>query len=199
VVQNAALDAIMGRRSVRAFRPGQVGRDELDAILAAGQAAPYAWGDCRHFTVVQDRAVILRLNRAAIKAGSAFSPALRERFMAPGYDGTYGAPTVVIVSGNEETLQHEAVCAASVENMLVAAKSLGVGSCWAYFVIFAFNGEDGPALRAELGIREHYKPCASVLLGYEAEAARPQTPGGQGGAADERWKNGITFVPARPC
>jgi nitroreductase len=114
------------------------------------------------------------------------SDAHREMFSAPGFDGTYGAPVVVIISGNEGTIQYEGVCAASIQNMLVAAQSLGVASCWAYFPVFAFHGSEAGSWREELHISNGFKPCASVLLGYGAEAPAGET--------DERYANEIVYL-----
>lgn len=58
-MHNPVLDAIAARRSIRAYAKEQITSEQLDAILAAGLAAPSArntqpW----HFTAVQDAALI---------------------------------------------------------------------------------------------------------------------------------------------
>ncbi len=181
-----ALNAILSRRSCRAFKPDPLSEDGLATILEAGQAAPYVLPDSRHFSVLQDRSVISRLSEAAKSEGMKLGAFQRELFSAPGFDGTYGAPVVIILSGNESTVQYEAVCAASVQNMLIAAQSLGVASCWAYFPIFAFHGADATAWRSELRVPEGYRPCAAVLLGY-GKAEQMEQP-------DERYKNTISYI-----
>jgi hypothetical protein len=70
--------------------------------------------------------------------------------------------------------------------MLVAAQSLGVASCWAYFPVFAFHGSEAGSWREELHISNGFKPCASVLLGYGAEAPAGET--------DERYMNEIVYL-----
>ncbi|MDR1558115.1 MAG: nitroreductase family protein [Clostridiales bacterium] len=169
MITNETLDAIMSRRSVRGYKSEPIPPEILTAILEAGKAAPYVSPDSRHFTVIQDSDLISRLNKAAIEEGIKLGGTQREIFSRPGFNGTYGAPVVVILSGNKDTVQYEAVCAASVQNMLIAAQSLGVASCWAYFPIFVFHGEHAEEWLVELGVPEGYKPCASVLLGYGAE------------------------------
>ncbi|MDR1794694.1 MAG: nitroreductase family protein [Erysipelotrichaceae bacterium] len=187
--QNQTIETILNRRSIRSYKPDPISESDLNTIIEAGQRAPYVWEDCRHFTVVKDRDLISRLNAAAIKAGSAINKEMREIFQQPGFDGTYGAPCIIIVSGNEAALQHEAICGASIENMLIAAKALGLGSCWVYFVIFAFHGEDAASFKEELQIPEGFKPCAGVLLGYETEPFTEEE--------DVRWKNGVTFIKGK--
>ena len=80
----------------------------------------------------------------------------------------YGAPTLIIVSGDERApMPLDADCAAAMENMLLAAESIGVGSCWIFFVLLAFYSSQGSELRKELKIPESYKPYYSAVLGYK--------------------------------
>jgi nitroreductase len=182
---NETIRVIMQRRSVRSYKPDPIPEEILAAILEAGQAAPYVAPDSRHFCVIRDKNRVARLSESAKAEGMKLSDAHREMFSAPGFDGTYGAPVVVLISGNESTIQYEGICAASVQNMLVAAQSLGVSSCWAYFPIFAFHGDEADSWRKELHIPAGFKPCASVLLGYRAEELTEET--------DERYKNVIVY------
>jgi nitroreductase len=183
---NETIKAIIRRRSVRAYKPDPLPEETLAAILEAGQAAPYVMPDSRHFCVIRDKSRIARLSATAKAEGMKISDAHREMFSAPGFDGTYGASVVVIISGNESTIQYEGVCAASIQNILVAAQSLGVSSCWAYFPLFAFHSPEADSWREELHIPNGYKPCASVLLGYGTEATADET--------DERYKNAIVYL-----
>jgi nitroreductase len=124
-----------------------------------------------------------RINKTALIEGQKISEQHRQMFSIPGFDGTYGAPVAIILSGNENTIQHEVVCAASAQNMLIAAQSLGISSCWVYFPIFIFHGEDSENWRKQLQIPENYQPCVAILLGYGLEEP-----------TDERYKNEITYI-----
>jgi nitroreductase len=185
-MQNEALTAIFTRRSTREYKPDPIPDSILSTILEAGQAAPYVSPDSRHFAVLRSREIINRLSESAKAEGMKLGEFQRNLFSTPGFDGTYGAPVVVILSGNESTIQYEAVCAASLQNILIAAQSLGIASCWAYFPIFAFHGEDADAWRAELNIPDGYKPIGSVLLGYGDVEITPDV--------DDRYKNLITYI-----
>jgi len=186
MIINETLSTIMARRSVRAYKPDPIPQDVLTAILDAGKAAPYVMPESRHFSVIRDRSMINRLSEDAKAEGMKLSDAHRELFGAPGFDGTYGAPVVIVLSGMKDSVQYESVCAASVMNMLTAAKSLSIGSCWVYYPIFAFHGAAAGAWRGSLRIPDGYEPCAAVLLGYSAE--EPAV------GADDRYKNAITLV-----
>jgi nitroreductase len=180
------LEVILRRRSVRSYRSEQISDDALRLVLTAGQSAPYAAPDSRHFTALQDGALLAQLNAAAKEfARSSGLPQLQKLGGDPDFDGTYGAPTLVVVSGKTDSVQYEAVCAASVQNMLVAAEACGLGACWIYFVIFAFSSPRAADFLRELKIPEGFKPCAAVLLGYGA---------GKTETEDKRYKNEISWV-----
>jgi len=56
------------------------------------------------------------------------------------YDCIYGAPTLVIVSGNEQSpIPLDSDCAAATQSLLLTAESIGLGSCWIFFAILAFS------------------------------------------------------------
>jgi nitroreductase len=192
--ENLVLETIARRRSVRGYKPEQISPAQLQAVLTAGQYAPYVTEDSRHFTVLQNQALIRRLAAAAKTAAAGFGDqALADLCGDPHYDGTYGAPTVVVVSGNEQALQYEAICAASVQNMLLAATAVGLGSCWTYFAIFAFQGPRREEFLRALDIPEGYNPCAAVLLGYPTEIPAAEIP-----AAEDRYRTDITFLREPP-
>jgi len=188
MIMNETINTIMSRRSVRAYKSDLIPQDVLSAILEAGQAAPYVMPDSRHFSVIQDKALITKLRDAAKIEGMKISDMHKAMFSARGFDGTYGAPVVVILSGKEDSVQYEAVCAASAQNMLIAAQSLGISSCWAYFPIFVFHGADMDKWRKTLQIPNGFKPCGTILLGYGADA--PDIDNEQ----DKRYKNSISYI-----
>jgi nitroreductase len=53
--------------------------------------------------------------------------------------------------------------------MLLAAESLGLGSCWVFFVTMAFHSPQGDELREALHLPEGYKPYFSAVFGYKDE------------------------------
>jgi nitroreductase len=141
-------------------------------VLEAGLYAPYAVDQAWHFTAVQNRGLLDRLNAAAKAAARQMEMA---HLQALGNDEhfhcLYGAPTLIIVSGDARSpIPLDADCAAATENLLLAAESLGLGSCWIFFVLLAFQSHEGAALRRELKIPEGYKPYTSAVFGYKHTA-----------------------------
>ncbi|WP_424359846.1 nitroreductase family protein [Methanocella sp. MCL-LM] len=187
MITNETLKIIKQRRSIRSYKDEQIKDEELQTILEAGLYAPHAGDQAWHFTVVQNRELLSRLNLAAKEVARQME---MEHFKQLGsdekFDCLYGAPTLIIVSGNEQyPVPLDADCAAAMENMLIAAESVGLGSCWIYFVLMAFYSPQGAELRKELKIPEGYRPYDSAVFGYKKGPA-PEAP--------ERKPNLITYI-----
>jgi nitroreductase len=187
MIVNETLKTIRQRRSIRSYLDGQIKEEELQAVLDAGMHAPNAGGQAWHFTVVQDRELLDRLNLAAKEAARGMNmEQLRELWSDEAFDCLYGAPTLVIVSGSGEApMPLDADCAAATQNMLLAAESVGLGSCWIFFVLLAFFSPQGSELRNELQLPDGYKPYASAVFGYGKDAP-PEAP--------DRKPNLVTYI-----
>jgi len=151
------FDAIYGRRSIRVYREDkQVEQDKIVKLLKAGMAAPSAcniqpW----EFIVVTEKETVSQI-RKSIK-----------RF------GDYNTPLVIVVCGYREFIpwegdNGEADCCAAIENMLIAATAMGLGSVW-------IGGFDPSSIRAILDIPDHVVPIGVVYFGYPAESKEPRT------------------------
>jgi nitroreductase len=172
MIDNETLKTIKQRRSVRSYREEQIKESELQEVLEAGQFAPNAGGQAWHFTVVQNRPLLTKLNLAAKEVARQMEMVhLRELGNNEKFDCLYGAPTLVIVSGDTRSpIPLDADCAAATENLLIAAESVGLGSCWIFFVMLAFEFSMGASLLTELKIPEGYKPYYAAIFGYKKGA-----------------------------
>jgi nitroreductase len=169
MIVNETIKIIKQRRSIRSYKDEQIKEDELQAVLYAPHAGDQAW----HFTVIQNKGLLDSLNFAAKEAAKQLDMKhLRELGNNEKFNCLYGAPTLIIVSGNEQSpIPLEADCAVATQNLLLAAESIGLGTCWIFFVLLAFNSPQGSELRKELKIPESYKPYYSAVLGYKKAAA----------------------------
>lgn len=165
---NEVLKCIKERRTTRKFKPEQIKEEELQAIIDAGLYAPSGenqqpW----HFTVIQNKSLIDEMN---FEIKEAFKQSDNEAMKKVGFNEkfipTYGAPTVILVSGLNDNLFTEVDCAAATQNMLLGAHSLGIASCWCAAVSMVFQGEKKEEFRTRLNIPENYTPFYAVLLGY---------------------------------
>ena len=166
---NETLKIIRDRRSTRGFLPEQIKQEELQDILDAGIYAPSAsnqqpW----YFTVVQNKDLIDRLSDSFKElARKSDSDYLKRVGNNDNFHVFYNSPTVIFISGDKKNSSAAVDCAAALENMLIAAESLGIGSCWVGFIAFLLNSDEGKGFMKELGIPEGYKEIHSVAVGYK--------------------------------
>lgn len=168
---NEVLETIKARRSVRVYDAKQVPEDDLLAILEAATYAPSGmhYETC-HFTAIQNAEVLEELNK---RIKGAFAKSEDKHLQERGYNQTYccyyHAPTLVIVS-NEPTQWWAAMdCACAIENMFIAAKSLGIGSCWINQLGTTCDDPQVRELITSLGVPLNHKVYGCVALGYMAE------------------------------
>jgi nitroreductase len=177
---NHTMQTILSRRSIRAYQPRQIDEQEMQEILLAGQYAPTAMGQQPwHFTVLQNPDLLekLQLQCKAVFLHSD-NAALREVASREEYHVFYHAPTLVIVSGDAQAITPMQDCVLAMENMLLAAASLGVSSCWVHSPIMLCGDPDGVAAfnALELGIPAGYVPYAAAVFGYSAMPLPEATP-----------------------
>lgn len=175
-MSNETLEVIKRRRSIRAFKPDALSKDDLCQIAQAGLYAPNGGGyEAWRFTAIQDKAVLERINRLAKQyaAGSGI-PHLEQLGRDEAFHCLYHASAVVLVACNESGPCAEYDASAATQNILLAAESLGIASCWGYFATQAFMAGEGEALRRELGIPDGYRVYTSVMLGYGSGDAPPE-------------------------
>jgi len=158
------LQAIAERKSVRKYREQQLADDVLDRILAAGCAAPVAMGRYQdlHLTIVQDKGILKRISDGIVQ------------IMNRRDDPLFAVPTLVLVSHTEEvrvTGLDYANAACVIENMLLAATDLGIGSVFIWGSALAVEADAD--LKKAVGIPDGFKALASVALGYP-ESDKPR-------------------------
>jgi FMN reductase [NAD(P)H] len=164
------LQAMEKRKSVRSYKKEQITDEALSAVLKAGQSAPNA-GPFQ-ISVIQHGDLLRRISKDAkdgmLNSGIEF---LMQRAALPGYDPIYGAPTLILLSAPDDNPYSVANTSLAAENIILAATSLGLGSCYIVSASRAFTGENGGALAAEAGIPSGYSFKCGVILGYEAGEA----------------------------
>lgn len=155
--EEMVFKALYERRSTRSFiedRP--VEKEKIIKLLQAAMAAPSAcniqpW----EFIVVREKETIQRIKDSIEKYGN------------------YNAPLMIVVCGYTEFIPWEGHhwimdCSAAIENMLLAAVPLGLGSVW-------IGGSDAGAIRNILDIPEDVNPMGIVYFGYPARQQEPRT------------------------
>lgn len=182
-----ALSVIRNRRTTRKFKPEQIKDEEIQVIIEAGLYAPSAHNkQSWNFTVLQNPELMEEINIKSKDIGRNYPDELiRKMANNDLYNTFYGAPTVIIVSGDVNGTLPQVDCAAATENMLIAAEALDIGSCWNGFVGILFQSEQGAQYKTKLNIPEGYTPYYAILLGYK-DVANNNAP--------NRKKNSVQYI-----
>ena len=173
-----ALEAIYTRRSTRNYKPDAVEKEKLTKILEAARQAPSGGNSqTNHFLVIQNRAVLeklIALTEAGFRkmeADETTYPSLRHAIEASkkgGYVFCYNAPLLIAVANRKDYGNNIADCACALENMMVAANALDLGSC--YINQLRWLNEDEALLDylRSLGMKENERVYGAVIIGYPA-------------------------------
>lgn len=168
VRNNAVIETIMTRRSVRKYQPQAVNRDTMQIIVECGINAPNAINrQAWEIRVVDNPEVIKKLTDLYVKDNpkEAENPSFINMFR--------NAPTVAFIA-NDTTFAYSPVdCGLMAENMILSAWSMGIGSCClggpARFM--KSNPEANKYLQ-EMGFSENYDLLLCIGFGYPAETPK---------------------------
>lgn len=165
---NQVLENIKARRSVRAYTSQQVSKTDLLAVLEAAAYAPNGMHyESWHFTAIQHAEKLTELNNRIKQAFAASEePKLQERGRSATYCCYYGAPTLIIVSNDPAQWWAGMDCACAIENIFLAACSLGIGSCWINQLGTTCDNAEVREFITSIGVPEDHKVYGCVALGY---------------------------------
>ena len=142
ILHNDAVDAILTRRSIRSYQAKQISEDALETILTAGQYAPSGMNQqSAKAIVVQSKERMQQLVQLA-KAAEQVD-----------HNPFYDAPAVILVFADATHLAPLADGCNVLENMMLAAASLGLGSVWVHREREIFDNLKGKTLLKEWGYR----------------------------------------------
>lgn len=173
---NEVINTILNRVCVRSYKPEQVKEEDLKQVIDCGLFAATAlnlqpW----HMTVIQNKEVIGKIVAANAKAiNESDNEMLKERVKDGAYHNFYHAPTVIIVSGDDSNVNADYDCANMVQNMTIAAESLGLSSCYIASFKFALGTKYAGEILSLLDLPEGYSPRLSMALGY-MDGDRPES------------------------
>lgn len=162
---NEVIKAIKERRSVKSYKPDAVPTELLDAILEAGTYAPTGRNAQSPIIIaVTDKGVIDRLSK------------LNADIM--GFDGDpfYGAPVVLVVLADKSRSTYLYDGSLVMENLMLAAHSLGLGSCWIHRAKEVFELKEGKEILASLGIEGEYEGIGNCIIGYAENLPSERKP-----------------------
>jgi nitroreductase len=184
IIMNPVIEAILKRQSVRSYDSKPIPKDVIHTIIEAGNHAPSRGRPSEtgneilfqpwRFVVVQDMEVRKRLIetthpiwRKSIERIMESNPDMYENIMMQ-YDSMeepkdmvyYSAPVIVFVIG---PTGFSVSCALACENIMIAATSLGLGSCYVGFGAMVTHNEE---ITRILELQDNEKIFGPIILGY---------------------------------
>ncbi|SFM79239.1 nitroreductase family protein [Methanolobus profundi] len=172
VEKNSVIENIKTRRSVMEYIDKEVSDEDIKTIIDAGIHAPSGF-DIQpwFFVVVKNREMMKRMSdhckpRLLTMLEEATNDAaveFKKKLSTDDFHIFYDAPVLIIVLGNNASVTADIDCSLCAENMMLAAHSMGIGSCWIGTACFI---QDNPELLEELGITPDYRVVAPIVMGY---------------------------------
>jgi nitroreductase len=181
---NTVIENILTRRSVRKYKPDMIPDDILNAIIEAGLYAPSTKNlQTRHFAVIKGQGNIDKVTEITRTATSLCEPMRYPKVLNPAYTVNFGAPVFIIVTADPSSGNPEADGAVALENMFLAAHSLGVGSVWINQLVPLSDIAVFRDFLTRCGVPEGYKVCGAAAFGYSATEPAKAFPRKEGQVA----------------
>ena len=162
-----AMETMLTRSSVKKYKSDPVPKDLMDKIIEAGLAAPSGLN--------KQAAIILAVTDKQVRDELSKLNAGKDPFFRA--DPFYNAPCVLVVLADKSVPTSIYDGSLVMENMLLAAHSLGLGACWIHRAKETFEMPDGKALLEKLGVKGEYEGVGNCIVGYpegEAPAVKPR-------------------------
>lgn len=168
--EKAVIENIMTRRSIRDYKAEPVCREQMAKVIECGIYAPSAMNmQPWEVRVVDAPDFIEGVTAIAVEQ----MPKLKEQ---PGFRNFFrNAPTVAFIACPEESYSGEYDSGLLSENMMLAAWSMGIGSCCLGSVVPVMNSEAAQPYMERLNLPEGYKLLLAIAFGYP-EGEHPTAP-----------------------
>jgi nitroreductase len=169
---NDVFKNIYLRRAVRDYKPQDVPDDIVKELIKAGTYAPSAMNrQPWRFVVIKNRDAIARLSERAKKLSldslrgreDPQAASLATALRMPEFNAFYNAPLLVLIFAAPDAMSPERDCSLAAENMMLAGRSLGIGSC---FIGLALVLDSDAATREDLKVPGGHRLIAPLIFGY---------------------------------
>lgn len=152
---NETLKNLTTRRSVRNYKFQQVPKETIEQILEAGLYAPTGRNSRDTlFLVITDKETRDKLSK------------MNAAVMGSENDPFYGAPCVIVVFADRTGHTYIEDGSVAMANLMNAAFSLGVDSCWIHRAKEVFETDEGREMARSFGIPDDYMGIGNCILGY---------------------------------
>lgn len=173
---NEVLKAIAERSSIRAYTSEKLTQEEIKLLLTAGLQAPTARNEQEiHITALEGTHPILaeiEAEKRALLAAEA-DEEKRESILNSPHNFYYEAPTVFILSADKNFSWSKVDAGIAVENIALAAQSLGLSSVILGIIKGAMEGEKKAYFAQKLEFPENYEYVIAIAVGHRDTEKEP--------------------------
>lgn len=173
-MMNLVMKTILERSSIRAYSPEKLTRNELFTLKQAALASPTAMNrQDQRFIFVTDPEMLERLEQAIMNSIiNSGNKEFADRIKARGGRTTYNAPLIVIICSKPSRFSR-VDAGIAVENLALAAKSMGLDSVILGMPEGAFVGEGSEKIREEFRFPEGFEFSIAIAIGHRAMDKTP--------------------------
>ena len=166
-MNNNVIDTIISRRSIKKYLDKPVAKELVETIVKAGTFAPSGMN--------RQSAIILAVTD---KKTRDILSEINARLLNINSDPFYGAPVVLVKKKKKDVRTNINDGSLVLGNMMIAAHSLGLGSCWIHRAKETFETEEGRRILEQNGINpDEYIGVGNCIVGYTDETGiKPQAP-----------------------
>lgn len=197
--KETVFETIKTRRSTRSYSDREVSKEDLDMVLEAGRFAPSGGNNqTTHLLVITSQEIKEKIAKLAEKlfSGMEVMPDTYKSMASAilsskrgGYNFHRNAPVLILTANKKTYSNNIADCSCVLENMMIMANALDLGSCWVNQIKWLNEEPEMLELLYGIGLREDERVYGGLTLGYA------DTPDGLPSRNPlERKGNEVTFV-----
>ena len=180
-----AMNAILTRRSTSKMKPDPLPKQLVGQVIEAGRAAPSGGNSqTTRFIVIERKETLAELAALVEKAFAAMElrpelyRSLQHSIMASkkgGYVFHYDAPVLIVTANKADYGNAMADSACALENMMIAANALDLGSCWINQLHWLTDDEGVRTYLERIGLERDETVTGGLILGWpDTEDGLPQ-------------------------
>ena len=192
-----AFEAILTRRSTRKYKGTALSKELIEKVIEAGRYAPSGSNSqSTHFIIITDKGVLAELTELVKQAFAGMEVkedtyvSLKNSINAAksgNYMFYYNAPVLIVTANRKGYGNAIADSACALENMMIAANALDLGSCWINQLHWLDENEAVRGFLQEKGLKEDETITGGLILGYPDSGLPNRMP-------LERKGNPVTWI-----
>lgn len=163
---NEIIKTLINRRSIKKYKSDMIPQNVIDEIINAGLYAVSGMG--------KQNTIILAITKKEVRDKLAKINAKIGGWQDD-FDPFYNAPVVLIVLADKNWFTGVYDGSLVIGNLMLAADSLGIGSCWVHRAKEEFETPEYKDLLRSLGIEGDWEGVGHCILGY-SDMEKPQPP-----------------------